>query len=400
MKTLVEIVGRNADQHPDALAYALVRDGMTVVEQLSYHQLATRARAVSATLQQATAPGERALLLCKHSLDFAIGFLGCVLADVIAVPAYPPRANRSFFRLRAIVADAQPRLALTSSDLLPRLTRFRATDTTLADFPALAVDDIPSSVATTWRPVAPDADTPAFLQYTSGSTSTPKGVIVSHRNLLENLTDLDTALHHTAASVMVSWLPLFHDMGLIYGALQPLFGAFPCYLMSPEEFVSRPLRWLQAISHFRGTHSAAPNFAYDLCVSTLSDEDVATLDLSSWVFAGNAAEPIKRQTVEQFSARFSPQGFRRTAFCFCYGLAESTLDTTRATVGEEPRFLAVQGKALEQGDIIEAAPSATQVRWLADCGAPSIRMLLSSGGQPASNSAASCLRLAQLTFHP
>jgi len=162
--------------------------------------------------------------------------------------------------------------------------------------------------------------------------------MVSHRNLLENLVDLDVALRHTKSSVMVSWLPLFHDMGLIYGALQPIFHGFPCYLMAPEEFAGKPFRWLQAISHFRGTHSVAPNFAYDLCTRSITDEEEASLDLSSWVFAGNAAEPIKRSTVEQFIQRFTPRGFRRTAFCFCYGLAESTLDTTHGVLGQEPLF--------------------------------------------------------------
>jgi len=368
MVTLLDFVTAYAQS--EQLAYAFVRDGVNVVEQMTYQQVAVKAHSVAAMLQAKMAPGERVLLLFKPGLSFISAFLGCLFAGVIAVPAYPPRQNRAGDRVRGIILNAQPRLVLTSAELIPSIEKFFASNETLPSLSCYGVDEIPESLALSWQAFIPEPDTLAFLQYTSGSTSAPKGVMVSHGNLLTNLSDIDTAYHHTKDSIMVSWLPTFHDLGLIYGVLEPLYKGFPAYLMAPEEFVRKPFSWLQAIAHFRGTHSVAPNFAYDLCTRVIPDEQVATLDLSSWVLAVSAAEPIRRDTVERFIQRYRSQGFRSNVFSFAFGLAESTLKTTTVPQGQEPEFWQLQAAALEEGRVVRTRLDDPGSRGIASCGYP------------------------------
>jgi acyl-CoA synthetase (AMP-forming)/AMP-acid ligase II/acyl carrier protein len=196
-----------------------------------------------------------------------------------------------------------------------------------------------------------DQDTLAFLQYTSGSTSTPRGVMVTHGNLMHNERQIQRAIALTGDSVMVSWLPLFHDMGLIGGALQPLHTGFPCTLMSPAAFIQRPIRWLQAITRYRGTISPAPDFAYAMCVTQIDEADRATLDLSSWTAALNGAEPVRPQTLEDFAVAFGPYGLRREALFPCYGLAESTLMVSGGPKLSGPVVLGAEEGSLRSGTV-------------------------------------------------
>ena len=212
------------------------------------------------------------------------------------------------------------------------------------------------------------SDTLAFLQYTSGSTGTPKGVMVSHGNLLQNSADLDKGWVHTKDSVIVTWLPTFHDMGLIYGVIQPLYKGLPCYMLSPVSFLQQPIRWLQAISRYRGTHTGAPNFAYDLCVHKITPEQRATLDLSSWQMALNGAEPVRADVLKRFAETFKPCGFEPTAFCPGYGLAEATLKVAAVRRTDAPVLYIVQAGALEQNRILEATEDQQNMRTLVGCG--------------------------------
>jgi acyl-CoA synthetase (AMP-forming)/AMP-acid ligase II len=361
--TLVGLLRWRASHQPDRRAYSFLTDGETTVVALTYAQLDQRARAIAAWLQSQDASGTRVLLLYPPGLDYIAAFFGCLYAGVIAVPAYPPRLNRSLARIQAIVADAQATSALTTSALLPRIAatfdhtpdlqalRWLATDSFSAGSAGELAQrdaDTSDSLADAWQEPALSGETLAFLQYTSGSTGTPKGVMVSHGNLLGNLEVIRRCYEHTSDSVGVIWLPPYHDMGLIGGILQPLYAGFPVVLMSPTAFLQRPIRWLRAVSRYHATTSGGPNFAYDLCARKITPEQRATLDLSSWDVAFNGAEPIRPETLDRFTAAFAPCGFRRTAFYPCYGLAEATLLVSGGRKADPPVLYTVQRTALEQ----------------------------------------------------
>jgi acyl-CoA synthetase (AMP-forming)/AMP-acid ligase II len=270
-----------------------------------------------------------------------------------------------------MAADAQAAAALTTSDLLPRLSAMTRDDGGFAGVRWGTSEETVGS-GDAWRHPRPAADTPAHLQYTSGSTATPKGVIVTHGNLLRNLQDMDLGWRHEADSVIVSWLPHFHDMGLVYGVLEPIFAGVTCYLMPPVSFMQKPLRWLQAISTFKATHSAAPNFAYDLCVRKIKPDDRLALDLSRWSVAVNGAEPIRAETLNRFAAAFGAAGFRDTAFCPGYGLAEATLKVTATPRGRGAVCLTVDGAALGRGRVAAVRPGEPGARTLVSCGMSAI----------------------------
>jgi acyl-CoA synthetase (AMP-forming)/AMP-acid ligase II len=256
-------------------------------------------------------------------IDFVAGLFGCLYAGVIAVPAMPPqrgRAQRGLERVQAIIGSAEPTVVLTSSDIVQPGCSWWPTST-----PVLQTESIDLEWADRWTPPATDGSSLALLQYTSGSTATPKGVMVSHANLLENLAYGYAAGESNDVTVSVSWLPVTHDMGLIEGVLQPVFSGTPAYLMSPAAFLQRPLRWLSAISGLRATRSGGPNFAYDLAASRIGSHERARLDLSCWRAAYNGAEPVRHDTMRAFADAFRESGFDAAAFRPCYGLAEATL---------------------------------------------------------------------------
>ena len=364
---LIDLLRRRSADTPDRTVFTFLRDGVTPVETVTFADLDRRARETAAWLQPRFPAGARALLLYPPGIEFVVAFLGCVYAGLIAVPAYPPRGREIDPRIRAMAADAQAAAALTAADLLPRLSAMTHDDAGFAGVRWGTSDEM-AGPADEWRHPRPAADTPAHLQYTSGSTATPKGVIVTHGNLLRNLLDLDLGWRHEADSVIVSWLPHFHDMGLVYGVLGPIFAGVPCYLMPPVSFMQKPLRWLQAISTFKGTHSAAPNFAYDLCVRKIKPDDRLALDLSRWSAAVNGAEPIRAETLSRFGAAFGSAGFRDAAFCPGYGLAEATLKVTATPRGRGPVWLTFDGAALDHGHVAAVRP-----------GEPGARTLVSNG---------------------
>ncbi|HZI10055.1 MAG TPA: fatty acyl-AMP ligase, partial [Myxococcus sp.] len=353
--TLVDLLCHRAETRGGGLLYRFLETGDVDggVEEWSYTRLDTRARALGALLREAGARGERALLLYPPGMEFVAGFMGCLYGGVVAVPCYPPdptRLERTLPRLRAIAQDCGAKYVLTTSFILEMSELFKPQAPELGELHWVASDAVPEARAADWRRPEVDGGTLAFLQYTSGSTGNPKGVMVSHANVLHNEALITRGFNLDASrSSGMGWLPMFHDMGLIGKVLQPLYLGFPCTLMSPIAFLQRPLRWLEAISHFKATCSGGPNFAYDLCVRKATDEDRAKLDLSSWELAFNGAEPVRRETLERFAEAFGPCGFKRTSFYPCYGLAEATLIVTGGTQGEPYVHGSFDAEGLERG---------------------------------------------------
>jgi acyl-CoA synthetase (AMP-forming)/AMP-acid ligase II len=345
--SLVELLRTRAFDEADKQAYTFLGDGEVETDHLTYAELDLRARALAARLQECGAQGARVMLLHPSGLDFIVAFFGCLYAGAVAVPAYPPRHNRNNLRLSSIIADAQPAIALTTAPILARMENAIDETADLKSLRWMASDIIDVNLAAQWREPPLSGDALAFLQYTSGSTSTPKGVMVSHENILHTTSSIRSDFEHHLKTVLVTWLPTFHDLGLIEGVLQPMITGFPSIMMPPNAFLQRPSRWLQAISRYRATYSAAPNFAYDLCVRKTTPEQREALDLSSWEVAVNAAEPVHKTTMERFSETFAPHGFRWRAFCPSYGLAEATLKVSTSRRTQEPLFYTVEANLLE-----------------------------------------------------
>jgi acyl-CoA synthetase (AMP-forming)/AMP-acid ligase II len=348
--SLVDILRGRADAQPSRRAFTLLEDGETETRHLDFAGLDRQARAIAATLQQYAAPGERALLLYPFGLDYIAAFFGALYAGVVAVPVYPPdpaRPHRTLPRLQAIARDSQATLVLTTGPIRELVDGLAHHAPELASPRWVATDALAPGSEREWRPPEVTPGTLAFIQYTSGSTGTPKGVLLTHGNLLHNSALIQRALGNTEDSVGVSWLPLYHDMGLIGCVLQPVYAGFPMVLMPPESFLQKPLRWLQAVSRYRGTLSGAPNFAFDLCVRKVSPEQREALDLGSWSYAFNAAEPVRADTLERFTRHFAPCGFRPNALRPLYGLAEATLMVTGSYPGARRTVRTVDGAALE-----------------------------------------------------
>jgi acyl-CoA synthetase (AMP-forming)/AMP-acid ligase II/acyl carrier protein len=371
ISTLVELLIYKAQIQPEQRAYTFLQDGETEEASLTYSQLDQKARAIAAHLQSLKAVGDRVLLLYPPGLEFIAAFFGCLYAGVVAVPVYPPKRNQSILRLRAIASDAQTTIALTVSATLTEIQSQFAQDPEFDNMLLLATDSIAVDEAANWQPVPIHRDILAFLQYTSGSTGKPKGVMVSHGNLLHNSQYTQQIWEYNAQSVMVTWLPVFHDMGLIYGVLQPLYQGFPCYMMAPVSFIQKPIRWLEAISRYKATHSGAPNFAYELCLLKTTPEQRATLDLSSWHMTLNGAEPVRADTINRFNVAFKPYGFEPSTFCPGYGLAEATLVVAGVQNQKLPNFYTVQVEALAQNQVIEGK-SQEKVQTLVGHGQPAI----------------------------
>jgi acyl-CoA synthetase (AMP-forming)/AMP-acid ligase II/acyl carrier protein len=366
--TLVDLLRAQALETPERLAYTFLRDGEVEDTRLTCAALDAQARAIAAWLQDHHLAGERALLLHPPGLEFISAFFGCLYAGVVAVPAYPPRPNRPDPRIRQIIEDSQASVALTTSAVLAGLQGRLGDGSATAGLRWLATDDVALESGRDWREPEVGPDTLAFLQYTSGSTTTPKGVMVSHRNVLHTSEDLDVGCQHTADTVAVTWLPHFHDLGLIYGIIQPLYKGFPSYVMPPAAFLQRPLRWLQAVSRYGATHSGGPNFAYELCARKIAPEQRAGLDLRRWDVAFNCAEPIRRESLDLFAEAFAPSGFRFDAFCAGYGLAEATVKVTAKRRADPPALFALDAAQLEQGRVVLSRAGEAGTRTLLGCG--------------------------------
>lgn len=369
IKTLVELLCTRAETHGTRLAFTYLKDGEEPEDSWTYRELERRARQVAAALQDVGTEGDRTILVYPPGLPFVAAFFGCLYAKRIAVPISPPnllRLPRELPRFRAILGSAAPAAILTSSSLAALTDALRAADASIAGLPVLATDLLPGDDPD-WRDSGVGPETVAFLQYTSGSTALPKGVMVSHGNLLHNIAALAAIWGSREDRPMVSWLPLFHDMGLIGCVIQPILHGSSNILMAPAAFLQRPLRWLQAISRYRAHTSGAPNFAFDLCVRRSTPEQRGTLDLRSWHTAFNGAEPVRARTVAEFTRVFEPCGFRPETMAPAYGLAETTLLGTGNPRGTLPRIVSFQTNCLERGKASSAGPG-DSVRELVGCG--------------------------------
>ncbi|WP_130932190.1 non-ribosomal peptide synthetase [Pseudomonas sp. Sample_24] len=344
--TLAHALQRRAALTPDRVALRFLAETRDQAVVLSYRELDQRARIIAGALQAEADFGDRAVLLFPSGPDYVAAFFGCLYAGVIAVPAYPPESAKRHHqeRLLSIISDAEPRLLLTSADLRDALLQIEGAP------PLLCVDTLDSAMAERWQaPGLQDAHI-AFLQYTSGSTALPKGVQVSHGNLVANelLIRHGFGIDLNPDDVIVSWLPLYHDMGLIGGLLQPIFSGVECVLMSPAYFLGRPLRWLEAISEYGGTISGGPDFAYRLCSERVSGSALERLDLSRWRVAYSGSEPIRLDTLEHFAEKFAGCGFTAGNFMASYGLAEATLFVAGTPRGHGIGNLRVDDQALTQ----------------------------------------------------
>ena len=362
--TLVDVLLQHANERPDKTAYVFLRDDGGE-ETLTFGQLARRAQAIAAQLRSTAGVGDRVILLYQPGLNFIEAILACFFARLVAVPVSPLRNARELPRLIGILEDSGARLVLTNSETRNVAGRTLGTDTLPGDPTWLCTDTVSTSQADAFDYQLPDASSLAFLQYTSGSTGNPKGVMVTHANLIHNETVIKTAFNHKDSSAVVGWLPFYHDMGLIGNVFQPLFVGATSALMSPMSFLVTPAVWLRAISRFRANTSGGPNFAYELCVHRVSPEEIEGIDLSSWQIAFNGAEPVKAHVIEAFARKFAPYGFRAEAFYPCYGLAESTLLVTGGNPAEPVVTMPVDAEELRQNRVVERPGSSTM---LVGCG--------------------------------
>ena len=368
MFDLLSILDQRASQNPEKLAYIFLKDRENQEQTITYQQLSQISKRIATRLQSLIPPGARALLLYPQGLDFITAFLGCLSAGIIAVPAYPPKRNQKISRLIAIIENSQPQIILTTSSLLENIQLKIKDFLELSVTHFLATDNLNNSEDFHFYPPDISGNTLAFLQYTSGSTGSPKGVMISHDNIAHNSVYIQKAFQLTEKSVSVTWLPSFHDMGLIDGIIQPLYTGFLGVVMSPESFLKNPIVWLQAITKYRATHSGGPNLGYELCVRRITPEQQKTLDLSSWVSAYNGAEPIRRKTLDNFSDKFRSSGFKSQYFYPCYGMAEATLMISGGNIKDEPVYLNVQSESLKDNQIVEAEKDSKNYQELVGCG--------------------------------
>lgn len=372
--TFVEQMRSHLPQRTDAPALIFLNHGETESVRLSYGELDRQARAIAAHLQAHLNPtaiaAERALLVYPYEAgaEFVPAFLGCLYAGVVAVPCAAPRNRTGWVDLGDRLDDAAATAVLTSAKLLPTLQQHLGERATQPRW--ITTKQALQGNPDTWHAPALTCETLAFLQYTSGSTGKPKGVCVSHRAILQNQRMIQVAFGHTPDSVGVGWLPLFHDMGLLGIVLQALYLGSYSVLMSPIDFVQKPVRWLQAISRYGATTSGGPNFAYDLVCDRVTPEQRTDLDLSRWQVAFSGAEPVLASTLQRFTQTFADCGLPATACYPCYGMAEATLFIAGGAVGTAPVTCTVDQAALEENRVQLATPTEAATQTLISCGTP------------------------------
>jgi 8-amino-7-oxononanoate synthase/acyl carrier protein len=356
---------------PESVAFRFLMNGDDEAIEWTYQELDARARAIAAKLLVNGWYGQRALLMFQPGLDFIAAFFGCLYAKAIPVPAFPPRRNRNMGRISAISDDANAAVALTTRGVIDRMYGPLADAPNLAKIPWLALEEIPLELAGDWvSPEIRDGDI-AFLQYTSGSTGSPKGVVLTHANVMANVRMITYAFEmNIQHSFGVSWLPMYHDMGLVGGVLNPAYMGGTITIMSPVSFLTRPIRWLRAISKYRAVINGGPNFAYSLCAERIRPEECDGLDLSCWEVAFNGAEPVRADVLNRFTRKFSPFGFQHRTHYPCYGMAETTLLVTGSKRRCDPIIRPFDRIELERRRVIEV-----------DAAAPNARLLVGAGQQ-------------------
>ncbi len=349
METLVDVARYRAYVDGERIAYTFVNGELEIEDRMTFGELDRAARAVATALRASIPRGTAAtaLLVFPPGLDYVRAFLGCLYAGVVAVPTYPPR-NRNVDVIRRVAADCGARILLTTRGVMANI----GSDVMPADMLCILCEEVPDSTADEATRIRPDAL--AFLQYTSGSTGAPKGVMVSHGNLMKNEALIQRAYDMRPGDVWFTWLPMYHDMGLIGTMLNPLYSGGSVFMASPFHFVQNPAGWLEAITRFNASVSGGPNFAYQLCCDRVRDDEVDRLDLSSWRVAFNGAEPIQAATLDAFTRKFARVGFKRNAIRASYGLAEGTLLVACSATALDPEIGTFERDALERGHAVYA----------------------------------------------
>lgn len=382
IRTLVDVCRARATATPTRVSHVFLRDGEEPEARLTYEQLDRSARVLAVELSRHASPGDRVLLAYPPGLDFVIGFFGCLYAGLIAVPTAPVEADRSeaASRARAVAGSAAPRLLLSSAEFLD--SNGAQLRTAIGDdaVTPIAVDHVDAGSAQRWSRPAIDADTVAYLQYSSGSTGDPKGVILTHRQVLHNASIINDLVEAGPDSKAVSWLPMFHDMGLLSGCIMPIFAGCCATIMSPTAFLRRPYRWLAALSS-GDTVTAVPNFALDLCVRRVDEQQRSNLDLRGLRHVIVGAERVRPQTLERFTAAFAPCGFRPESLRPCYGLAEATLLVSGGPAGRPPHVRRFDPAALRRDEAVPGT-AGTPGQPLVACGeaGPGLRVVIADPG--------------------
>ena len=368
VSNLVGLVRGRAHHLGEKLAFRFEHPNGGAGNALTYQALDLRAMAIGADLQKFTSRGERALLLYPQGLDFIAAFFGCLYAGVVAVPVSPPRRNRSLTSLEGICRASKPAVVLSTSEYCEVVRGHCDQMPSLSECRWIATDEISDRSYREWIDPCVGGDQLAFLQFTSGSTAASKGVMLSHENLLRNSDLIHRSFGTTPDSKAVFWLPLYHDMGLIGGVIQPIYCGGSCTLLAPATFLQHPRLWLEMISRAGATIGGGPDFAYRLCTQKIPPEERDGLDLSSWEVAFVGAEPVRAGTLEQFADAFGPCGFRREAFYPCYGLAESTLIVSGGPQKSPPTVARADATALKHNLVRDASRDDAPSRRLVGCG--------------------------------
>lgn len=361
--SIANLLQDRAEKYPDKKIFTFLKEGEIEAESLTYQQLLSKSQQLASLLIRKNLSGKVVVLLYPQGLEFIIALFACFYAKIIAVPTYPPTRNK-LKRLQSILNNSDAKLILSNQKVFNKSTKFSSQ---LIELQWLLTDNLPITTSVDFPKV--ESNDIAFLQYTSGSTGQPKGVMISHQNIITNSAFLKEAFELSDQDICVSWLPLFHDMGLIDGVIQPIYSNYAIYLMNPTDFVQKPIRWLGALSKFKATRTGGPNFAYDLCVEKISEEDLNKLDLSSVNCLYNGSEPVSSVTLNKFMDKFKETGLKETVFYPCYGMAEATLQVTGIAKRKTPTILRVAKKQLKKNLlIIEDNP--TESISLVSCGYP------------------------------
>ena len=335
-RTILEILEHRTIHQPDAIAFSFLEDGESSESKITYRELGTQAAGVAYFLRKNNLCNERILLLFPPGLDFLKAFFACLYAGAVAVPSYPPRRNRPNVTIEAIINNCDPKSILTNDKIRDTIIESLPADALLRTRACHSISEFINGGDGPLHSATASENDLAFIQYTSGSTSSPKGVMVRHRNIMANQIMIQHGFKNDESTIGASWLPMYHDMGLIGNVLQPIYLGIPLIFMSPFLFLQRPIRWLRMISQYKVTTSGGPNFAYQLCVEKISEAEQQSLDLSRWRVAYCGAEPVRYNSIRRFYERFKKNGFQWESFLPCYGLAEATLFVSGGPACEAP----------------------------------------------------------------
>jgi acyl-CoA synthetase (AMP-forming)/AMP-acid ligase II len=370
-ETLIDLLEYRATFNPNMIAISFFENGEIETDKITYLELYSKASILAEHLFTQSSLGKTVLIIQNSSIDYLVSFFAVIMSGRIPVPAYPPRNNRNSQRMKMIIEDTKSDIILTTLNIKKTLDNVLADPGIQNSIKLLCVDEFYTQNAIqNYKIFRPDISDISFLQYTSGSTGNPKGVVINHKCLLANLTYIwEERLSSVKKPKMVSWLPLFHDMGLIGGVLTPLLGNFPTILMPPVAFLQKPFRWLKVISEYLGSISPAPNFAYELCNEKISLEKRNELELSSWQMVLNGSEKVRIETIQKFSDNFAASGFKKNAFAPCYGLAEATLMVSSVCKDESPKHLCLEKEALKK-NVVKITNEKENVISIVSCGKP------------------------------